>query len=112
MFAAFTHMQRELLDLAQAYIERVVLERFCKTVVTVQSQPLKLALKRLCDLFALSLIESNKGWYLEHGALTSLKSRAVARQVDKLCWEVRQEAVQLVDAFGIPDSCLAAPIAL
>jgi acyl-CoA oxidase len=111
-YAAFTHMQRELLDLAHAHTERVVLERFCKTIVAVQSQPLKLVLKRLCDLFALSLIESNRGWYLEHGTLTSLKSRAITRQVDKLCHEVRQEAVQLVDSFGIPDSCLAAPIAL
>jgi acyl-CoA oxidase len=64
------------------------------------------------DLYALSQIERYKGWYLEHGAMTGLKSRAVSRQVDKLCAQVRQEAVQLVDAFGIPDACLAAPIAL
>jgi acyl-CoA oxidase len=110
-YAAFAHMQRELLDLAHAHIERVILERFARMIVTVQSQPLKPVLKRACDLFALSQIELNKGWYLEYGALTGLKSRAVTRQVDKLCREVRQEAVQLVDSFGIPDSCLAAPIA-
>jgi acyl-CoA oxidase len=111
-YAAFAHMQRELLELAHAHIERMILERFTRMIVTVQSQPLKLVLKRLCDLFALSQIESNKGWYLEQGALTGLKSKAITRQVDKLCHEIRQEAVQLVDAFGIPDSCLAAPIAL
>jgi acyl-CoA oxidase len=44
--------------------------------------------------------------------LTGFKSRAVSRQVDQLCREVRDESVQLVDSFGIPDSCLAAPIAL
>ena len=111
-YAAFARMQRQLLDLAHAHIERMILERFARMITTVQSQPLKLVLKRACDLFALSQIEFNKGWYLEHGALTGLKSRAVTRQVDKLCSEVRQEAVQLVDSFGIPDSCLAAPIAL
>jgi acyl-CoA oxidase len=111
-YAAFTHMQRELLDVAHAHIERVILERFCEAIVAIQSQPLKLALKRLCDLFALSLIESNKGWHFEHAGLSSLKSKAITRQVDKLCREVRREAVQLVDSFGIPDSCLAAPIAL
>jgi acyl-CoA oxidase len=111
-YAAFARMQRELLDLAHAHIERVILERFAGMIATVQAQPLKAVLKRVCDLFALSQIELNKGWYLEHGALTGLKSRAVSRQVDKLCREVRQEAVQLVDSFGIPDSCLAAPIAL
>jgi acyl-CoA oxidase len=111
-YAAFAHMQRELLDLAHAHVERVILERFDRMVATVQVQSLKPVLKRLCDLFALSQIEFNKGWYLEHGALTGLKSRAVTREVDKLCREIRQEAVQLVDSFGIPDSCLAAPIAL
>jgi acyl-CoA oxidase len=111
-YGAFTQMQRELIDLAHAHIERLILERFVRMIATVQAQPLKLVLKRACDLFALSQIELNKGWYLEHGALTGLKSRAVTRQVDKLCFEVRQEAVQLVDSFGIPDSCLAAPIAL
>ncbi|MBV9299082.1 MAG: acyl-CoA dehydrogenase family protein [Verrucomicrobia bacterium] len=111
-YAAFAHMQRELLDLAHAHIERMILERFARIINTVQSQPLKLVLKRVCDLFALAQIESNKGWYLEHGALTGWKSKAVTRQVDKLCSEVRQEAVHLVDSFGIPDSCLGAPIAL
>jgi acyl-CoA oxidase len=111
-YAAFAHMQRELLDLANAHIDRVILERFARMLATIQAQPLKLLLKRVCDLFALSQIELNKGWYLENGALSGFKSRAITSQVDKLCREVRQEAVQLVDSFGIPDSCLAAPIAL
>jgi acyl-CoA oxidase len=111
-YGAFAQIQRELLDLAHAHIDRVILERFAHMVLTVQSRPIKLVLKRLCDLFALSQIELNKGWYLERGALTGFKSRAVTRQVDKLCREVRREAVQLVDSFGIPDACLAAPIAL
>lgn len=111
-FAAFTRMQRPLLDLAHAHIQRVVLERFAQIVSTVQVQSLKPVLKRACDLFALSQIESDKGWYLEQGALTGFKSRAVTREVDKLCFEIRQEAVHLVDSFGIPDACLAAPIAL
>ena len=39
-------------------------------------------------------------------------SRQLTRRVDELCAEVRREAVALVDAFGIPPECLAAPIAL
>ncbi len=111
-YAAFTHMQRELLELAGAHVERVILERFAQTIGTVQAQSVKQTLQLLCDLFALSRIELHKGWYLEHGSLTALKSKAISRLVDKLCLEVRQEAVQLVDSFGIPDTCLAAPIAL
>ena len=83
-YAAFTHMQRELLELAGAHVERVILERFAQTIGTVQSQSVKQTLRRLCDLFALSRIELHKGWYLEHGSLTALKSKAITRLVDKL----------------------------
>ena len=111
-YAAFAYMQRELLELAGAHVERVILESFAQTIDSVQTPSVKETLRRLCDLFALSRIELHKGWYLEHGSLTALKSRAITRLVDKLCREVRHDAVELVDSFGIPDSCLAAPIAL
>jgi acyl-CoA oxidase len=111
-FSAFTLMQRELLDLSSAHVARVVLQQFAKKVEGVTDQPLRVALKRLCDLFALSQIERDKSWFLENGALRAVKSRAITRLVDELCLEVRQDAVHYVDGFGIPDSCLAAPIAL
>ena len=44
--------------------------------------------------------------YIEAG-----KAKAVRKQVNFLCGEVRGEAGALVDAFGIPDALLAAPIA-
>ena len=112
LFSAFSLMQRELLDLSRAYIDCVVLQQFAKTVEAVTDQPLRVALKRLCDLFALSRIERDKGWFLENGALRAVKSRAITRLVDELCQEIRHDAVHYVDGFGIPDSCLAAPIAL
>ena len=111
-FSAFSCMQRELLGVSRAHIDRVILQQFASAIKLVTDQPVKDALKKLCDLFALSQIELNKGWFLENGALRAPKSRAVTQVVDDLCLEIRQDAVQFVDAFGIPDSCLAAPIAL
>ena len=72
----------------------------------------KAILKKLCDLFALSQIEKNKGWYLESGYMEGVKTKAIRKLMNQLCWEVRQEAVPLVNAFNIPDACLAAPIAV
>lgn len=109
---AFIRVQDHLLALAHAYAERVVLEEFVKGVEQCPDSSLKPVLKRLCDLFALSQIEKDKGWYLEHGYLEGIKSKAIRRQVNRLCWEVRQDALHLVDAFAIPDECLAAPIAI
>ena len=111
-FSAFSSMQRELLSLSKAHVDRVVLQQFVRAAETTGDQSLKIALKRLCDLFALSQIEQNKGWFLESGALRPAKSRAITQLIDELCLEIRPDAVQYVDAFGIPDSCLAAPIAL
>jgi acyl-CoA oxidase len=68
-------------------------------------------LKKLCQLFALSQIDINKGWYLENGYMEGVKTKAIRKLVNQLCWEIRQEAVPLVDAFKIPESCLSAPIA-
>jgi acyl-CoA oxidase len=69
-------------------------------------------LKGLCDLFALEHLEQAKGWYLENGLMSGTESKAITRLVNRLCAQVRRDAIASVDAFGIPDACLAAPIAL
>jgi acyl-CoA oxidase len=72
----------------------------------------KASLNLLCDLFALHNVESDKGFFQEHGRLASPRTKAVTREVNRLCNEVRQQADSFVDAFGIPDAILAAPIGL
>ncbi len=111
-FAAFVHLQLELMELARAHIGRVILERFANSLETVNEPALKTILKRLCDLYALHEIERNRGWFLENGLISAIKSRAVTHTVDRLCHDLRADAVHLVDAFGIPNEILAAPIAL
>ena len=68
-------------------------------------------LTQLCNLFALHKIHFDRGWFLEQGYLENNKSKAIRKLINRLCAEVRQQAVPLVDAFGIPDTCLGAPIA-
>ena len=65
----------------------------------------------LCQLYALSTIEQHKGWYLEQDYMKGVKTKAIRREVDQLCKEVREHALDFVQAFEIPDSCLSAPIA-
>jgi acyl-CoA oxidase len=68
------------------------------------------ALSRLCDLYALYHIELDRGYLQEHGRLTGPRCKAVTRAVNDLCNQVRGDAEALVDAFGIPDEVLRAPI--
>jgi acyl-CoA oxidase len=72
----------------------------------------RLALSRLCDLHALYQIEADRGYLQKHGRLTGPRCKAVIREVDRLCDEVRGDAEALVDSFGIPDDVLRAPIAM
>lgn len=106
-FDAFNNCQHHLIQVGFAYIERIILEQFIEQIGQTKEPNIKAILKKLCDLFALSQIEKNKGWYLENGYMEGVKTKAIRKLVDRLCAEIRQEAVPLVDAFKIPDSCLA-----
>ncbi len=111
-FDAFNVAQHHLVQVGFAYIERIILEQFILQVEKTEDAGCKAVLKKLCDLFALSQIDKNKGWYLEQGYMEGVKTKAIRKLVNQLCWEVRQDAVPLTDAFNIPDACLAAPIAV
>ncbi len=105
-FDAFNVCQHHLIQAAEAYIERIVLEQFDQSIRQVNDPGSKNILRKLCQLYALHTMEEHNGWYLESEYLAPVKTKAIRKQVNQLCWEIRKEAVPLVDAFGIPDNCL------
>ncbi len=109
-FDAMNVSQHHLFNVGNAYIERVILEQFVLQVEKTTEPTLKATLKKLCQLFALSQIEKNRGWYLEQGYMNGSKTKAIRKMVNQLCWEIRQDAVPLVHSFGIPESCIGAKI--
>ncbi len=111
-FDAFNVCQHHLIQVGFAYVERIILEQFILQVENTRDAGCKTVLKKLCDLFALSQIDKNKGWYLEQGYMEGVKTKAIRKLVNQLCWEIRQDAVPLTDAFDIPARCLAAPIVM
>lgn len=111
-FDAFNVSQNHLIQVAFAYVERIVLEQFVAAVESTTDESCAATLKKLCQLYALNTLDQNKGWYLENGYMEGVKTKAIRKALDQLCWEMRQEAVPLVRAFAIPDVLLAAPIAL
>ncbi len=110
-FDAFNVAQHHLVNVGQAYIERKVLEQFQLQIEDTKDEQSKETLVQLCQLYALHTIEKNRGWYLEQGYMEGVKTKTIRKMVNQLCWDIRQEAIALTDAFNIPDSCLAAPIA-
>jgi len=110
-YHAFIECQDHLVTAAKAHVERLVLEQFVEGIAKVSDAAVQGKLEELRSLYALWRIETDRGWFQEHGYLGATKTKAIRREVKKLCLELRPEAVALVDSFGIPDALLAAPIA-
>jgi acyl-CoA oxidase len=111
-FEVFRAVQNHAANASRAHTERLVLEAFANAVDNAEPGPTRDALNKLCDLYALHAIESDRGYLQEHGRLTGPRCKAITREVNRLCDEVRGDAEALVDAFGIPDEVLRAPIGL
>jgi len=110
-FEAFMACQLGLVELAQAHGERLVLDAFIEGIAACDDPELIEVLQPLRSLYALHRIAADRGWFLENGYLEGAKSQAIRQEVETLCAEVRPHAEALVDAFAIPDACVAAPIA-
>lgn len=110
-FEAFGDVQDHLLSLANAYIESVVFEQFERAVEECENDNFKGWLETLRRLYGLELIHRDVGWFLESGYIEPPKSKAIRTQINRLCDELRPQAIHLVDAFGIPRECLDAEIA-
>ncbi|MFC9280143.1 acyl-CoA dehydrogenase [Streptomyces collinus] len=107
--AVFSLIQDHVIALARAHVERLVTEAFVDKVRALPEGTEKDGLGLLCDLFALSTIEADRAWFMEHGRLTVQRSKAISREVNDLCRKVRPLAVDLVDAWGVPAPVLRAP---
>jgi acyl-CoA oxidase len=99
-FSVLVDCQDHVLTTARSWVDLVVLEAFAEVA---DEHPL---LGKLCDLYALSTIERERGWYQEHGKLSATRSKAVIKAVNELLAQIRPDAGILVDAFGVPTSCL------
>lgn len=102
----FSRVQDHVIAAANAHVERLVLEAFVDATRALPDSPNKVALNLLCDLYALSTLEKDRAWFMEHGRMSSPRGKAISREVMDLCRKLRPLAVDLVDAFGIPEPLL------
>lgn len=109
-YDGFLKCQNHMIELAKAYVERLVLKNFAAKISDTPDGPEKDALSKMCDLYALTVIEEHKGWFLESDYMDGSKTKAIRRMITKLCTEIRPDAVAYVDAFGIPGELLGAEI--
>ncbi len=102
-FDAFNAVQDHVLHAATAHIDRVILEAFVAGIDSCEDQRARELLELVCDLYALSVIEEDKAWYVEHRYLSTDRAKAVTRGINDRCRALRPHARTLVDGFGIPE---------
>ncbi|VEG56616.1 acyl-CoA dehydrogenase domain-containing protein [Mycolicibacterium aurum] len=102
-FEAFNSVQDHVLHVAQAHIDRIVLEAFVAGIDACETKDAREILGMVCDLYALSVIEEDKAWFVEHRFLSTERAKAVTRGINDRCKRLRPYAETLVDGFGIPE---------
>jgi acyl-CoA oxidase len=102
-FEAFNSVQDHVLHTARVHIERVILESFVAGIDSCEDEKAREILNLVCDLYALSVIEQDRAWFMEHRFLSTERAKAVTRGINERCRNLRPYAELLVDGFGIPE---------
>ncbi|WP_245555607.1 acyl-CoA dehydrogenase family protein [Gordonia soli] len=109
-FEVFNDAQDHLLKVGSARTERMVLESFVQAIDECDSRSAQQLLGKVCDLYVYSTLEADLSWFMMHRHISVERAKAIRRGVNDLCQELRPYASVLVDAFGIPEALLAAPM--
>jgi acyl-CoA oxidase len=102
-FEAFNSVQDHVLHTARVHIERIILEAFVAGIEACEDDEAREILNMVCDLYALTAIEEDRAWFMEHRFLSTERAKAVTRGINERCRNLRPHAEMLVDGFGIPE---------
>lgn len=108
---ALVEVQGQLVETALSHVELWLLEQFHRGIDGCPDPKAQRELERLASLWAISRLTADRGWFLEHGYFEPPKARALRQQRNRLCAELRPQALPLVDAFQLSPEVLRAPIA-
>lgn len=116
LFSVWMGTQSDVIQaLSVAYGERYAIEKFVAVLEASKSSLSSTTHSALTDLFSLFAIRCIEKDLVNFVAL-GLVDKALASQLSpassSLCLRVAPHALKLVEAFGIPDKVIAAPIAL
>lgn len=95
---------------AQAFAEQQVLEASLRAVSGLNGT-LKDVMMQVVQLYALRSVESDLSWFMTEEVLNARSAQLVPEAVRGLVAGLGPYGQALVDAFGIPDHLVAAPIA-
>lgn len=98
-YDAFLRCQNHLLDLGKAYTRKITLEQFILKLKNLENESLKPILTKLKNIYALNVLEEEKGWFLESGYLNSDQTKAIRNLINKTHYEIKDQTLPLCEAF-------------
>ena len=109
-FEAFNRLGDHVAFVARAHLERQVFEAFITGIEECSDPEARDVLDKLCSLYALSSLDADRAWFIEHNRMSTLRSRAIGEQLNQLCRQLRPHALPLVEGLGIPVAWLGAEL--
>ncbi len=97
--------------LFRSFADRLIMERFANNLEACDAE-LRPVLKKVYELFLMTVLEKNLSWYVISGLLAPSDINKVREVAARLCAELGPESLALCDSFAITDTMLSAPIAL
>lgn len=108
-YLAGLECQNHMIGLAEAFVERWVLEAADESIRNLKEDHTLNLLSQIRALYALHTIEKHKGWFLEQEYLHPVKAKAIRKEIDGLCRALGQKAWILTEALGVPGTLTGAP---
>ncbi|MTB88578.1 acyl-CoA dehydrogenase family protein [Aeromicrobium senzhongii] len=107
-FSTFNAAQDHVVKIGQVHIDRIVLEAFTAGIARCEDEEAADLLRDVCSLYALTVIERDKAWFMEHNRISDTRAKAVTTEVNALLERLRPHTLALIDGLGVPESSLGA----
>lgn len=96
----FNENQFELIKASKSHAQLLQWESFTNALDEVKDAETLKIMTWMRDLFALSTIEEDLGWFIEYGRISQQRARTLREYTNRLAARLRPHAQDLVDAFG------------
>ncbi|KAL4508172.1 hypothetical protein ABPG72_021545 [Tetrahymena utriculariae] len=97
-----------LVDASTAHVEYFTYTSFLEMIVEASNEKVKEVLIKLCLLYGIQKLISNPSSFFENGYMTGEQFKMIKQAKEDLLFELRNEALSLVEAFCYSDGCLGA----
>eukprot|EP00817_Percolomonadidae_sp_ATCC50343_P005492 CAMPEP_0117426304 /NCGR_PEP_ID=MMETSP0758-20121206/6461_1 /TAXON_ID=63605 /ORGANISM="Percolomonas cosmopolitus, Strain AE-1 (ATCC 50343)" /LENGTH=665 /DNA_ID=CAMNT_0005211425 /DNA_START=201 /DNA_END=2195 /DNA_ORIENTATION=+ len=108
-FKAWNDVVPMCVNLTRAFVEEQALKEFQKQIRVTKNREIRHILKLMRNVWALNIIQQD---WIHFDNLISVNINQMRLLFEKLCERMSNHAVSLVDAFGLSDEFIQAPIGL